>query len=72
MNTEKELELKFRNAAGQSHTITVKNPKDGLTKEEVDTAMNTIVAANVFTSNGGDLVEAVEGRVRTTTLDILA
>ncbi|MBQ9283725.1 MAG: DUF2922 domain-containing protein [Acidaminococcaceae bacterium] len=72
MNTEKELELKFRNAAGQSRTITVKNPKDGLTKEEVDTAMNAIVAANVFTSNGGDLVEAVEGRVRTTTLDILA
>ncbi|MBQ8919508.1 MAG: DUF2922 domain-containing protein [Acidaminococcaceae bacterium] len=72
MNTEKELELKFKNAAGQSRTITVKNPKDGLTKEEVDTAMNAIVAANVFTSNGGDLVEAVEGRVRTTTLDILA
>ena len=72
MNTEKELELKFRNAAGQSRTITVKNPKDGLTKEEVDTAMNAIVAANIFTSNGGDLVEAVEGRVRTTTLDILA
>lgn len=72
MNTEKELELKFRNAAGQSRTITVKNPKDGLTKEEVDTAMNAIMAANVFTSNGGDLVEAVEGRVRTTTLDVLA
>ena len=30
-----------------------------------------IVAANVFTSNGGDLVEAVEGRVRTTTLDVI-
>ena len=66
MNTEKELELKFKNASGQSRTLTVKAPKDGLTKE-----MNAIVAANVFTSNGGDLVEAVEGRVRTTTLDVI-
>ena len=71
MNTEKELELKFKNASGQSRTLTVKAPKDGLTKEEVDAAMNTIVEANVFTSNGGDLVEAVEGRVRTTTLDVI-
>ena len=71
MNTEKELELKFKNASGQSRTLTVKAPKDGLTKEEVDAAMNVIVAANVFTSTGGDLVEAVEGRVRTTTLDVI-
>ena len=71
MNTEKELELKFKNASGQSRTLTVKAPKDGLTQEEVDAAMNAIVAANVFTSNGGDLVEAVEGRVRTTTLDVI-
>ena len=72
MNTEKELELKFKNAVGKSRTITVKAPKDGLTKEEVENAMNAIVAANVFTSAGGDLVEAVEGRVRTTTLDVVA
>ena len=71
MNTEKELELKFKNASGKSRTLTVKAPKDGLTKEEVDAAMNAIVAANVFTSTGGDLVEAVEGRVRTTTLDVI-
>ena len=71
MNTEKELELKFKNASGKSRTLTVKDPKDGITKEEVDAAMNAIVAANVFTSNGGDLVEAVEGRVRTTTLDVI-
>ena len=32
MNTEKELELKFKNASGQSRTLTVKAPKDGLTK----------------------------------------
>ena len=72
MNTEKELELKFKNASGQSRTLTVKAPKDGLTKEEVEAAMDAIVTANVFTSNGGDLVEAVEGRVRTTTLDVVA
>ena len=71
MSTEKQLELRFKNAAGQSRTLTVKDPKDGLTKTEMDAAMAAIVVADVFTSNGGGLVEAVEGRVRTTTLDVI-
>lgn len=72
MSTEKELELKFKNASGKSRTLTIREPKEGLTKETVDGVMADVVAANVFTSNGGDLVEAVEGRMRTTILDPLA
>ena len=71
MSTQKELELKFKNVAGQSRTLNIKAPKEGVTKAEVDTAMQQVIAANVFTSAGGDLVEAVEGRVRTTILDPL-
>lgn len=39
MSTQKELELKFKNAAGQSRTLNIRAPKEGVTKGEVDTAM---------------------------------
>ena len=38
MSTQKELELKFKNAAGQSRTLNIRAPKEGVTKGEVDTA----------------------------------
>ncbi|WP_369076024.1 DUF2922 domain-containing protein [Succiniclasticum sp.] len=40
-----------------------------MTKAEIDAAMKIIVDNNVFDTAGGDLVEAVGGRLRTTTLD---
>ena len=43
--------------------------KAGVTKAEIDAAMQAVVENNVFTSTGGDLVEAVEGYLRTTTTD---
>ena len=39
---------------------------------EIDAAMQVVVANNIFSTSGGDIVEAVEGRLRTTTLDVVA
>ena len=46
--------------------------KSGLTKAEIDAAMKVVVDNNVFATSGGDIVEAVGGRLRTTTLDPIA
>lgn len=43
MSTQKELELKFKNAAGQSRTLNIRAPKEGVTKGEVDTAMQAVL-----------------------------
>ena len=51
--------------------LNIEEPKPGVTKAEIDTAMQAIVDNNVFTSAGGDLVEVVQGRIRTTTLDVV-
>ncbi|ABB14872.1 MULTISPECIES: DUF2922 domain-containing protein [Carboxydothermus] len=56
----KVLEMIFTNQQGKNVTIRVREPKEGLTKAEVDAVMNLIVTKNIFTSNGGDLV-AVKG-----------
>ena len=69
MSSDTDLDLVFRNAAGKKVTLNIEEPKTGVTKAEIDAAMQVVVANNVFNTSGGDIVEAVEGRLRTITLD---
>ena len=69
---EKSLQLVFKNASGNTKLITISNPKENLTKAETDEAMQKIVAANVFNTVGGDLVQAVEARVVNRNVQVLA
>ena len=71
MSSDTDLDLIFLNAAGKKVILNIEEPKPGVTKAEIDTAMQAIVDNNVFTSAGGDLVETVQGRIRTTTLDVV-
>ena len=72
MTSDTDLDLIFRNAAGKKVTLNIEEPKSGVTKAEIDAAMQVVVANNVFNTSGGDIMEAVEGRLRTTTLDVVA
>ena len=69
MSSDTDLDLVFKNTVGKKVILNVEEPKPGITKAEIDAAMKTIVDNNVFDTTGGDLVEAVGGRLRTTTLD---
>ena len=72
MTSDTDLYLVFKNAAGKKVTLNIEEPKSGVTKAEIDAAMQVVVANNVFSTSGGDITEAVEGRLRTTTLDVVA
>ena len=67
MKSDTDLDLVFKNAIGKKVTLNIEEPKKGVTKAEIDAAMQTVVENNVFNSTGGDLVEAVEGCLRTGT-----
>ena len=69
MSSDTDLDLVFKNAIGKKVILNVEEPKKNISKAEIDAAMKTIVDNNVFDTSGGDLVEAVGGRLRTTTLD---
>jgi hypothetical protein len=58
------LEMVFQNQVGKSVTVSVKEPKDGLTLMEVNAVMDLIIAKNIFTTTGGDLVSIVEAQIR--------
>ena len=67
--SDTDLDLIFRNAAGKKVTLNIEEPKSGVTKAEIDAAMLVVVENNIFNTSGGDIVEAVQGRLRTTTLN---
>ena len=69
MSSDTDLDLIFRNAAGKKVILNIDEPKAGITKAEIDAAMAVVVNNNIFNTSGGDIVEAVEGRLRTITLD---
>ncbi len=71
MKSDTDLDLVFKNAVGKKVILNIEEPKSGVTKAEIDAAMETVVANNIFATTGGDIVEAVEGRLRTTTLDVV-
>ncbi|MGP4073686.1 DUF2922 domain-containing protein [Piscibacillus sp. B03] len=53
----KRLELKFKTEQGSLATISLENPVDPADPVAVKSAMETIIANDVFMSNGGPLVE---------------
>jgi len=71
MSRDTDLDLVFRNAAGKKVTLNIEEPKAGVTKAEIDAAMQIVVESNVFNTSGGDITEAVEGRIRTVTTDVV-
>ena len=72
MSSDTDLHLIFKNAAGKKVILKIENPKAGVTKAEIDAAMQAVVENNVFNTSGGNIVEAVEGRLRTITTDVVA
>ncbi len=71
MKSDTDLELVFKNAAGKKVVLNVEEPKSTVTKAEIDAAMQVVVTNNIFATTGGDIVEAVEGRMRTTTTNTI-
>lgn len=56
----KKLEMVFRDAVGKTMRISVDNADESLTAESVKTAMESIIAKNIFATEAGDLV-AIDG-----------
>ena len=71
MSSDTDLDLIFKNAAGKKVILNIEEPKAGITKAEIDAAMDVVVNNNIVNTSGGDIVEAVEGRLRTVTTDVV-
>jgi len=69
---DRSLELIFKNQAGKNARLSIKDPREDLTPQEVEALMNDIIAKNIFETPGGDLVEIVGARlVQKDVLDLI-
>ena len=68
---EKILELVFKNEDGDTKVVTVVDPREDVTAEEANEAMEIILAADVIETSGGKLTEIVEARLRITQVTVL-
>lgn len=69
---EKTLELIFKNEFGKTCTLTIKAPAENLELVKVKEVQDKIIAANVFTTAGGDLKEAAGAQYVTKSVQALA
>ena len=53
---EKTLLMTFLNEEGAKASVTLSGIRDDITQAEVSTAMDVIIAKNIFQSSGGNLV----------------
>ena len=65
------LDLVFKNEDGDTKVVTVVDPREDITAEEAHEAMEIIITADVFETNGGKLNEIVEARLRITQVTVL-
>ena len=53
---EYSLSMTFLNASGSKSSLSISGIRPDITKDEVNTLMDTIIAKNIFTTDSGDLV----------------
>ena len=61
--TVQSLRMVFRNQGGKNVTVTLDNPRNNLTATEIEAAMDLVIARNIFTGTGGDLVSKQDIRI---------
>ncbi|GGA28039.1 MULTISPECIES: DUF2922 domain-containing protein [Psychrobacillus] len=59
----KTLQLQFEAANGKNMMISVDEPKESLTSEEIQTGMDAIISSNVFQVEGSTLALAKSAKV---------
>lgn len=70
MNESYRLELNFANELGKNRRITIRKPKQGLTKEEILPVMEVIAENEIFSDDGLDPYElATSARYVRTSVD---
>lgn len=66
MNKTTRLIMTFKTELDKKVSLSVDNPREGITEEEISDAMTLILAKDIFQPNGVSLVSMVEAKIVTT------
>ena len=62
-NLNKRLVMTFKTTDDKSVSLTIDDPREDLTEEEIKDAMELVVAKNIFAPGGADIASAVSAKV---------
>ena len=62
-NINKRLFMTFKTTDDKSVSLTVDDPRDNLTEEEIKDTMELVVSKNIFAPGGADIALAVSAKV---------
>ena len=63
METKKRLLMNFMSELDRKVSISVDDPREDITEDEIKEVMDLIVEKNIFAPNGADLVDTVEAKI---------
>ena len=63
MELNRKLVMTFKTTDDKKVSLTVDNPREDLTEEEVKTAMELIKEKNIFAPGGADLASLVSAKI---------
>ena len=63
MELTKKLLMTFKNSDDKKISLSVEDPREDITEEEIKSAMELVLAKNIFAPNGLDLVSVLEAKV---------
>lgn len=64
-----KLEMDFIDETNKRFRLSIDDPKEDLDVLQVETAMDTVIANNIFVSDGVDLIGYDAARIITTTVE---
>ena len=63
MEQTKRLVMTFKSSDDKKVSLSVDNPREDITENEIKSAMDLIVSKNIFAPNASDIVSVVEAKV---------
>ena len=63
MKQTKRLVMTFKTDDDKKISLSVDDPREDVSEAEIKSAMNLVVAKNIFAPGGCDIVEALEAKV---------
>ena len=58
-----KLVMTFKNRIGKNVTLSIDDPRDDLTEEQIKAVMELIIEKNIFKKNNHTFVEAVDAQI---------
>ena len=63
MAENSKLVMTFKNRIGKNVTLSIDDPRDDLTEEQIKAVMELIIEKNIFKKNNHTFVEAVDAQI---------